>query len=140
MNYREAYKDYTEGGKIVYDKVPPEVIETVMQSKNALLIFFENIDLCSKTLGESPVVARMLYEIAAYDRMIDKENYKIPDFSGYKNGEMAGVVFEVMINSTKTNFKTYITKTMQSQYNGSGNSSQARWSWQRERGEQSEDN
>ena len=121
MNYLDEYKDYVEDEKIVFDRVPPEVVKEAMKGKTAMLIFFENLDLCHKKLGETPVVARILYEVAAYDRMVDKDNYKIPDFSKYENGEMAEVVFEVMINSAKTNFKTYITNTMQNRYNGSKN-------------------
>ena len=127
MNYREIYKDYVEGGRINYDKVPPDVIKEVMQSKKTMMIFLENIDLCRETLGESPIVARMLYEIVAYDRMVDKDSYQIPDFSKYENGKMAEVVFKVMINSTKANFITYITKAMQKQYNGCGNKKRHFW-------------
>ena len=121
MNYTEEYKGYVEDEKIVFESVPPEIIKDAMRNKNALLIFYENIDLCHKKLGESPVVARILYEVAGFDRMIDKDSYKMPDFSGYDKGETAEIVLEIMINAARINFKNYITSTMQNRYNGSKN-------------------
>ena len=133
MNYLEEYKSYVEDEKIVYENVPPEIIKDAMRGKNAFLIFYENLDLCSRKLGETPVVAKILYEVAAYDRMVDKNNYKMPDFSKYENGEMAEVVFEVMLNSVKANFKTYITNTMQNRYNGSKNRAAKSHPWEQDR-------
>ena len=130
MNYTEEYKDYVEDEKIVFDSVPPEIIKDAMRNKNALLIFYENIDLCRKKLGESPVVARILYEVAEFDRMIDKDSYKMPDFSGYDRGETAEIVLEIMINAARTNFKNYITGTMQNRYNGSKNRRQEKHKWE----------
>lgn len=121
MNYLEEYKDFVENEKIVFDKVPPEIIKDAMRRKNALLIFYENIDLCRKKLGESPVVAKILYEVAEFDKMIDKDSYKMPDFSEYDRGETAEIVLEIMINAARTNFRNYITGTMQNRYNGSKN-------------------
>lgn len=139
MNYREAYIDYTENGKIVYDRVPPEVIEDLMHNKHTLLLYLGQIDRCRRKLGESPVVARILYELADYDRLVNKDDYIMPDFSEYENGEQAETLFEFMIDAARTSFQTYITNTMQSQYNGSGNSKKNRWAWQREQGGQAED-
>lgn len=121
MNYLEEYKDFIEDEKIVYDNVPPEIKKDAMRHKNAFLIFHEHIDMCRKKLGENPVVARMIYELVKYDRMVEKDKYEMPDFSNYENGEKAEIVFEVMIAAAETNFRNYITGTMQKRYNGSKN-------------------
>ena len=123
MNYYEEYQDCFENDKPVFSKVKEDVIKEIMAEKNALMIFYDNIDLCRQKLGETPVVAKMLYSLYEYDKTLDKKTYKTPDFSGYDKGEMADVIFQVMLNAAYGNFEKYITGIMQRRYNGSKNSS-----------------
>ena len=118
MSYTDDYQQYTENGKIIFCKVPPEIVYEVMKGKNALMIFYDNIELCRQKLGESPVVAKMLYSLYEYDKAEDKKSFKIPDFTTYEKGEMADVIFQVMLNAAQGNFEKYITEIMQKRYNG----------------------